>query len=208
MINKRISWALTIAGMMVISTTDIQAQWVDRETLFKSLMGNRAISQVNAAPVPLNEGPSARAQAWDSAAAPENNPQKRAIVGSWLETVTVEEPGGRTFKSVGTFSEEGGMAFSDQGNVTTTPPMVFSAAHGSWVHLGGRTFAWTVLELISDLEGNLLGTLKIRGEYSVNESGNQYSGRFLAEAADTTGNPIFSVEGTNAGQRILIEPLP
>lgn len=207
MITKRISWALTIAGMMVISTTDIQAQLVNRETLIQSLMGGRGISQVTAAPVPLDESPAAMAQAWDSAAAQEDNPKKRAIVGSWLETVTVEGEGGRSFKSVGTFFEDGNAAFSDQGNVTTDPPMVFSAAHGPWVHLRDRTFAWTFLELISDLEQNLLGTLKIRGEYTVDESGNKYSGRFRAEAVDTSGNPIFSVEGTNKGERIMVERL-
>ena len=65
-----------------------------------------------------------------------------------------------------------------------------------------------MIELISDLNGNLLGTLNVRGTYTVDQSGNGYSGSFFAEVKDTTGNVLFAVDGTNAGVRIQVEPLP
>ena len=91
------------------------------------------------------------------------------------------------------------MVCSDQGNVTTEPPTVFSSCHGVWTHLEKRTFAYTSLELISDLSGNLVGYLKVRGTYTVSTSGNEYSGTSFAEILDTDGNVLFSVDRDQRG---------
>jgi hypothetical protein len=132
---------------------------------------------------------------------------KKAIVGSWIETVTFSGPGSPPpLKSLVTFSADGTMAVADQGNVNLSAGTVFSAGHGSWVAQGDRTFSWTVVELISDLNGNLMGTLKVRGTYTVDETGNAYSGVFKAEV-NISGN-TFSFEGNNEGARIRVEPLP
>ena len=134
---------------------------------------------------------------------------KKAIVGSWIETVTFSGPGAPPpLKSLVTFAADGTLTVADQGNVNTLAGQLFSAGHGSWEAQGGRTFAWTVLEIISDLSGNQIGTLKVRGSYTVDESGNAYSGVFFAEVKDTSGNLLFSAAGTNAGQRIQVEALP
>src|SRR5262245_13585113 len=84
---------------------------------------------------------------------------KNAIVGSWIETITPSGPQAPPpFKSVGMYNEDGTSVFSDQGGVQMTPPRVLSSAIGTWTHLRDRTFAWTHITLISDLDGNLLGT--------------------------------------------------
>lgn len=134
-------------------------------------------------------------------------PPKAALVGSWLETVTFPPETGRPpLKSLGTFHEDGTMVCSDQGAVTITdPPSVFTSCHGVWTHLHNRTFAYTSLELISDLSGNLVGYLKVRGVYTVSQSGNKYSGTSFAQVVDVNGNVLFSVDVTNAGQRIKVE---
>lgn len=134
---------------------------------------------------------------------------KKAIVGSWIETVTFSGPGAPPpLKSLVTFAADGTTTVADQGNVNTLSGQLFSAGHGSWEAQGGRTFTWTILELISDLSGNQIGTLKVRGRYTVDQSGNAYTGFFYAEARDTSGNLLFSADGTNAGQRIQVEPMP
>ncbi len=211
MITRRIFWALIITGMMLISTTAVNAQWVNREDLMRLSKGGGG-TQVTKSPASSNESSAALVQAETAPAVQEADqggpPKKKAIVGSWLETVTFSGGARPPLKSLNTFIEDGNLVVADQGNVTTEPPAVFSAGHGAWVHLGGRTFAWTVLELISDLNGNLFGTLKVRGQYTVNKSGNSYSGQFKAEITDTAGHLIFSFEGTNEGQRIQVEPLP
>jgi hypothetical protein len=133
-------------------------------------------------------------------------PKEMALVGSWLETVTFPSESGRPpLKSLVSFHDAGIMTYSDQGNVTTEPPTIFSSGHGAWTHLEKHTFAYTSLGLISDLSGNLVGYLKVRGVYTVSQSGNEYNGTSFAKVLDTDGNVLFSVEVTNAGQRIKVE---
>jgi hypothetical protein len=132
---------------------------------------------------------------------------KKALVGSWLETVTFPPESGRPpLKSLSSFHDDGTMVCSDQGAVTVTdPPSVFTSCHGAWAHLAERKFAYTSFELISDLAGNLVGYLKVRGTYTVSSSGNEYAGTSLAQILDLDGNVVFSVDVANSGQRILVE---
>ena len=59
--------------------------------------------------------------------------------------------------------------------------------------------------MLSDLSGNLTGYLKVRGVFSVSQSGNEYTGTSFAELLDADGNVLFSVEVTNTAQRIQLE---
>jgi hypothetical protein len=69
-------------------------------------------------------------------------PNKKALVGSWVETVWFPPEFGRPpLKSVGSFHDDGIMVFSDQGSVTMEPPTVFSSFQGIWTHLEERTFS-------------------------------------------------------------------
>jgi hypothetical protein len=137
-----------------------------------------------------------------------SNSTKKVLVGSWIETVTFDGGFMPPLKSLVVFAADGTTTVADQGNVNLGAGQLFSAGTGAWVAQGERTFSWTVVELISDLNGNLQGTLKVRGTYTVDASGNSYSGVFLAEVKDTSDNVLFSIGGTNAGQRIVVEPLP
>ena len=141
-----------------------------------------------------------RAEAGDA------SPNKKALVGSWLETVTFPPEAGRPpLKSLGTFHDDGTFQCSDQGSVTLDQPAIFTSCHGAWKHLEQRTFAYTSVELISDLSGNLVGYLKVSGVYTVAASGNEYDGTSFAEISDPDGNLLFSVGVTNAGKRIVVE---
>jgi hypothetical protein len=136
-----------------------------------------------------------------------NSSQKKNLVGSWIETVTFEGGFMPPLKSLVNFSADGTVTVADQGNVNLSAGQLFSAGTGAWAAQGDRNFSWTVLELISDLNGNLVGTLKVRGTYTVDNSGNNYSGVFQAQVLDTSDNVLFSVGGTNTGRRIEVEPL-
>ena len=108
-------------------------------------------------------------------------PNKKALVGTWLETVWFPPETGRPpLKSLSSYHDDETMVCSDQGNVTLEPPSVFSSCHGAWTHLEKRTFAYTAFELISDLSGNLVGYLKVRGIFTVSQSGNEYNGNSFA----------------------------
>jgi hypothetical protein len=140
------------------------------------------------------------------AEARDTTPNKKALVGSWLETVTFPPEAGRPpLKSLGTFHDDGTFQCSDQGSVTVDPPTIFTGCHGAWKHLEGRTFAYTSVELISDLSGNLVGYLKVSGVYTVSDSGNEYAGTSFAELSDPDGVVFLSIGVTNAGKRIVVE---
>jgi hypothetical protein len=142
----------------------------------------------------------------DAGGGQDRSPNKKALVGSWLETVTFPAESGRPpIKSLGSFHDDGTMGCSDQGAVTTEPPSVFSSCHGVWAHKQQRTFAYTSRELISDLSGNLVGYLKVLGVYTVSDSGDEYTGTSFAEIVDTDGNLLFSVSVTNTGERIKLD---
>ena len=153
----------------------------------------------------LGPGVSARNQA---EATPQKitAPKQKALVGSWVETVTFPPESGRPpLKSLVSFHADETMVASDQGGVTTDPPFAQSSGHGVWTHLKQRTFAYSVRYLFSDLSGNLQAYLRVRGVYTVSESGNEYNGTSSAEVLDTDGNVLFSIEVTNAGERIQLE---
>jgi hypothetical protein len=133
-------------------------------------------------------------------------PNTKALVGTWLETVTFPSEFGRPpLKSLVTFHGDGTMVASDSGGVTIDPPLVATSGHGAWRHLRHRTFAYISRELFSDLSGNLTGHLKVRGIYTVSDSGNEYTGTSFAEVLDPDGNLLFSVEVTNTAERIVVE---
>ena len=142
----------------------------------------------------------------------DDDSRRQALAGSWLETVTFPPDIRPPIKALSTFHEDGTITISDQGSVTTSGPMqgVNTAGHGVWKHIGGRRFAYTQLELISDLTGNLVGYLKVRGILIVSKSGNEWAdgSKSFAEVLDTEGNVLFSVWVTNTARRIQLELPP
>jgi hypothetical protein len=147
-----------------------------------------------------------------STATADDDSHRHSLVGSWLETVTFPPDIRPPAKALSTFHADGTITISDQGSVTTSGPMqgVFTAGHGVWKHIGGRRYAYTQLELISDLTGNLVGYLKVRGILIVSRSGNKWDdgSKSFAEILDTDGHVLFSVWVTNTAQRIHLELPP
>jgi hypothetical protein len=91
-----------------------------------------------------------------------------------------------------------------QGDVQA--PVVHSTAHGAWVHPGGRTFAFTLLQIFyTPSGGNLLGLFKVRATLTLDHSGNEWSGPVKFEVFDPAGNLVFSGEGALQAQRIKVE---
>ena len=116
------------------------------------------------------------------------SPDKKALVGSWLETVTFPPEAGRPpLKSLGTFHDDGTFQCSDQGSVTADPPTIFTGCHGAWKHLEGRTFAYTSVELISDLSGNLVGYSRSAASTPSPPRGTSMTD-FFAEISDPTAS--------------------
>lgn len=133
-------------------------------------------------------------------------PNKKALVGTWLETVIFPPEFGRPpLKSLVTFHGDGTMVNSDQGGVTIDPPSVTTSGHGAWRHVRNRRFVYTQRNLFSDLNGNLTGYLRVTGVYTVSGDGDEYTGTSVAEVLDADGNVLFSVGVANSGQHIQVD---
>jgi hypothetical protein len=215
MVTKRIFQALMITGTMIVSTTIVEAQRFNREGLHKLSQrgGVSPAVKVHAPTIESNH------EIKSPLPAPEDgqtgllnitaqSKKAKAIVGSWLDTVTVTD--GPTFKSLSTYVEDGGWMFNDQGSVVTDPtfPHVFSTGQGVWTHQGGRTFRQAALQLLSDLGGELLGINRVTQTLVLNESGDAYSVTWKSDFIDPDGNLVVTVEGTIEGRRISAASLP
>jgi hypothetical protein len=211
MFTRKIFLGLMTIAMMIISNNIAEAQRISHDTL--QIIGQpgdagaavMARAQERGAAIDQDE----RAQeASKSELRDHREQQKKAIVGSWLDTVTIT--GGPTFKSLSTFTGSGSVLLSTQVDVITEPPIsrVLSPGHGVWVYEGRHTFSRTHLQLFNDLRGNLVGIIKVQATITLDQSGDAYSAVLKARLTDPAGNVIGSSEGTIEGQRIKAEPLP
>lgn len=184
MIAKQIFLSLLAAAVMALSTAPARAQSAERAA--------------------LREEAAAQPAAQSGGILDVLERQKKALAGSWLATVTI--PGGPPpFKALFTFTEDGNVISPAQGGVTGTT--VFTAAHGTWSHLGGRSFAFTAVSLVySPTTGNLTGLFKLRGTLTLD--GNEWSGPQKNELFNPAGNLVFSGDSTAQAQRIKVELLP
>ena len=193
---------LTITLLTLLAGISVSAQGITWERVLKTKFGVGAQIRAGASTTkktaldPTVKGEAGAIPVWD----------KKAIVGSWLETVSFN--GSPTpLKSLVTFLDDGNMLVADQGAVSDA--VVFTAGHGLWTHLRERTFAWSQVEIIYDpATGGLMGYLKVSGVYTVGMTGNDYAGEFEASISAPDGTVLFTVDGTNNASRIPIQILP
>lgn len=197
-VNK-LTYVLLAMGLLTTFGILAHAQRVDRQLLIDRRVETTVQSKSASSSIEKPDVETKRLQA-------EVPTDKKAIIGSWIETVTFSGSDPMPpLRSLVTFAADGNVLVADQGAVG--PASAFSAGHGTWVHSGGRSFEWTTVELIySTTDGELIGYLKVSGRYSVNESGNSYAGEFHATVSAPDGTVLFTAQGTNAGTRILVEP--
>jgi hypothetical protein len=141
--------------------------------------------------------------------------KRKSIVGSWDELVRF--PAAATIpqqRSVMSFHDDGTVVSTGQGSVGLNPPpgSVESDSLGAWVQLDWRTFGYTNVAVISDLNGNLVGFFKVRGVYQLDNSGDSYTGHSYYEFLDTdhkpTNKPASPGWVCNDGVRITFEAPP
>jgi hypothetical protein len=129
-------------------------------------------------------------------------PQKTAIVGSWLG---VSSEGNRLIQ---TYNADGTMHGSAQTEVSTIPALgVLTPGHGVWTHLGSRQFGFTAMGILYDINtGAYLGMLRARALLILNDAGDQMSGTDKVEVFDPDGNLVFAATGSTTFTRIKFEP--
>src|SRR5688572_6326733 len=118
MFTKRFFQLFMITGTMIFSTTIAEAQRINREGLNKLSQTGGVSTGVNVQAPAIEsiraiESPAPTQEANQAGLLNITAQAKKAgaIVGSWLDTVTVA--GGPTFKSLSTYSEGGAWVFND-----------------------------------------------------------------------------------------------
>jgi hypothetical protein len=98
--------------------------------------------------------------------------------------------------------------FTRDGKVVAPSPSASgSTGVGEWVRTAHRQFAITFVAFGRNSTGNPAVTAKVRVSVTLNESGDELSGRFQNEISDLSGNLITTLTGTVHGVRIQVEPL-
>jgi hypothetical protein len=140
--------------------------------------------------------------------------RKKSIVGSREELVRFPpDVPILQQRAVTIFHEDGTTVSSGQGSVIFNSDLakaqVESDGLGVWVQLDWRTFNYTNVAVLSDLNGNLVGFFRVRGVYQLTGSGDSYTGhsyyQFLGPNHEDTGPDGWVC---NDGTRISVEAPP
>jgi hypothetical protein len=207
---RRIFQSLILCTLLVLTAASAQAQTGEQK--------RRLVEQAAADGRTL---PTAKETSTGELAAPALSQQdgildildtqkKNAIAGSWIGDVTITTPPefGGTFKALLSFTEDGRMFATAQGDVVAPAQ---SPGMGAWQYQGGHTnalsFKTMFYETQGDAAGSLIGIATIRSTSTVNETSDKFSGPFKLALVDPQGNVLISTEGTWQFTRIKVEPL-
>jgi hypothetical protein len=205
MTKKKVIETLLVAGMTIVSTAVLSAQRIDK----KALAG--IVSGAVTSPAKMSSSGAAVSKT-DIL----GGTTKNSLVGAWTETATFSptdpiRPNAK-LKSLVTFHGDGTMSANDEGSVSIDPNppkspsdviegLVFNSGVGVWAQTRRpHTFVYTQHELITDLNGNSVGDLIVRGIYRLLPSGDQYTGNSVYKLS--LGDATISGSVTNSGSRI------
>jgi len=132
-----------------------------------------------------------------------SNSKAQKMEGSWIVTITAVVPPGvpppPSFRAYATCAGGGALIGSDARRAA-------SKQHGTWAHLHGSEFAWTLIEQLFNDSGEPDGTVTIRTRINITGA-DDFVGVSNAEERDATGALVSNRCGTLRGERITIEPL-
>ena len=125
------------------------------------------------------------------------------IVGTWLTTLASGA------KGLITFSADGNVIYSPQGEVSTDPNRPsHSSLHGVWRYLGGRKFGYTVWDVwYNSSTGQLVQFGKLRGEATLSDDRDEASVTARLQFFDPQGVVLVDRTGAASFVRIPFEPL-
>jgi hypothetical protein len=125
------------------------------------------------------------------------------IVGTWLVTLASGS------KGLITFSADGNVIYSVQGEVSTAPTRPpHTSLHGVWRHLGGRRFGYTIWDIWYDANtAQLIQFGKLRGEATLSKDRDEANVTGRLQFFDPQGVVLVDRTGTATFARIPFEPL-
>jgi hypothetical protein len=84
---------------------------------------------------------------------------------------------------------------------------VRSLGQGSWTPVDDKTVAWTFLVLVTDAEGGNPVIRTVSGQFTIDDTGNAFTGVYQATVSTLDGTVISVTPGTADGTRILVQPI-
>jgi hypothetical protein len=118
------------------------------------------------------------------------------LVGAWMSTY---------HRSTGEILT-GLVTFHDNGTVinSTSDHLSGGTSHGSWSSLGNGQYAYSVLRLDVDLEGNYSGIRAVDSDVTIDPSGNGWTSVSQTNFYDIDGNLIRALTTMGAASRIPV----
>ena len=199
--TKRIFAACILTTLLAAAAS---AQSNDRRALWQKYVGgNRVASR---AQLPVADD-----------AAQKEDPQplgtitpKGRLEGTWLATVSFTD--GFESKVLFTFmpgKDDSEGTLIDTNEFLLTPDPIGAPDQGVWQRTSERDFIATHLAfLFSSKDGSPAGTAKVRDSISLNQLGNQFTGRQYVEIFDPDGNFVVSFSATMTGVKMQAQAPP
>jgi hypothetical protein len=127
-----------------------------------------------------------------SAAFAQSKSNTPAIGGSWRVSITPQGAGSPApFEALHTFTGDGTTTTAEQRDMA--PPTFMTPGHGTWVQLpsddGRDDFAYSYQKLVTDTQGNLLGTMIVHIKVELARGGQTFTG---------TGTSVFLPAGQSS----------
>jgi len=99
--------------------------------------------------------------------------------------------------------------FTPNGGVVGPQASLFGGiVCGEWVRTGDRQFAFTNASFNYAPTGPVSGTVKTVGSLTLNNEGNEFTGRLRTQSFDLAGNLLTSFTASVQGKRIQVEQFP
>lgn len=131
----------------------------------------------------------------------ETRAKKKDLTGTWLLTITPDEPGAPSFEGLYTFTSDGIALFSSVG-----PPIpgLGNPGHGVWVRTGSNTFAVKWKQFTFDDIYTCNGSLVLTSNITVGGA-DEYTSQDTGAIFDLQGNEVFAIGGRHEARRMTIE---
>jgi hypothetical protein len=130
-----------------------------------------------------------------------NTAAAKTIAGTWLLTITPDEPGASSFPGLYTFTADGIALFSSVG-----PPIpgLGNPGQGIWAQTGTNTFVVTWKQFTFDDIFTTNGSLVFKSNITLTGA-DTFSSRETGKIFDLAGNVILSINGSIQARRMKIE---
>ncbi|HKP13912.1 MAG TPA: hypothetical protein VJZ91_17450 [Blastocatellia bacterium] len=198
--TKRIFAACILTALIAAAAS---AQSNDRRALWQKYVGGNRVAA--RAPAPLVDD-----------AAQKEDPQLQGITpkgrleGTWLATVSFDD--GFALKVLFTFmpgKDDSEGTLIDTNEFLLTPDPIGAPDQGVWQRTAERDFIATHLAfLFSSKDGSPAGTARVRDSISLNQIGNQFTGRQYVEILDPEGHFVVSFSAAMTAVKMQAEALP